>query len=66
MTGGSSQFAVIRKTRAPNWIYLDCQTNDNNCGHFEVAGAAAERAADGIPDTHSDTEECSTDEEVGA
>jgi len=61
MTGGSWPFAVVRKTRAHNWICILCRTNDANCGHVEAAGALAKRVRDGEAETDSDKEECSTD-----
>ncbi|GAB0493146.1 hypothetical protein MMPV_004419 [Pyropia vietnamensis] len=66
MGGGSWPFAVVRKTRAHNWVCILCRTNDTGCGHVKAASAAARRAAEGEPATDSDREECSSDDHTGA
>lgn len=70
MPGGSWPFAVVRKTRAANWICYSCRTSDGSCHHAAAATAAARRAAGGAPasgcDSESATDEGEGDHEVAA
>lgn len=56
MPGGSWPFAVVRKTRAANWICYSCRTSDGSCHHAAAATVSARRAAQGAPGNGSDSE----------
>lgn len=64
MPGGSWPFAVVRKTRAANWICYSCRTADGSCHHAKAATTAARRAAHGTSGSGSDAE--SATDESGA